>query len=111
MEDAYATSPYLETLPYVGLNPYIPQNAAGCLIDPPVSDPKDIGVILAQTAAALPPDDPPGTDFRSQGFLVGKKAECSVEDPIANSSKLVFPMIIASSSSKFFTIVALKGAL
>ena len=38
-EDANATSPYLDTNPYVGFKPTTPQKLAGCLIDPPVSDP------------------------------------------------------------------------
>ena len=38
-EDEYAIMPNLEHRPYDGLNPTIPQNEAGCLTDPPVSDP------------------------------------------------------------------------
>ena len=45
----------------------------------------------AATAAALPPDEPPGTRVVSQGLRVGPKAEFSVEEPIANSSRLVLP--------------------
>ena len=33
-EDAYATSPWRESKPYVGFKPTTPQNDAGCLIEP-----------------------------------------------------------------------------
>ena len=42
-DDANATNPYLETSPYVGFNPTTPQKEAGCLILPPVSEPKAQG--------------------------------------------------------------------
>src|ERR1700681_1979208 len=70
-DDAKATSPYRLTLPYVGFTPTTPQKAAGCLTEPPVSEPSAIGVIPAAPAAADPPDDPPGTHRTSSGFLVG----------------------------------------
>ena len=70
-DDANATNPYLETNPYVGFNPTTPQKLAGSLIEPPVSLPNAHGTMLLATAAALPPDDPPGTLFRFHGFLVG----------------------------------------
>ena len=38
-----------------------------------------------------PPDEPPGTRDGSWGLRVGPNAEFSVEDPIANSSRFVFP--------------------
>src|SRR5258706_10097661 len=64
-DDAKAVSPYLEILPYVGLNPATPQKAAGCLTEPPVSVPSDAMHIPAATATALPPDEPPETRDRS----------------------------------------------
>src|SRR4030065_2813252 len=67
-DDAKATSPYRETLPYVGLNPTTPQSAAGCLIEPPVSEPRAAMHISAETAAADPPLEPPGILVISQGF-------------------------------------------
>ena len=45
----------------------------------------------AATEAALPPELPPGTLLLSQGFEVTPNREVSVELPIANSSKFVFP--------------------
>ena len=64
-DDAWATKPYLEILPYVGLRPYIPQNEAGCLIEPPVSEPNAISHKSSATAAADPPLDPPATLLKS----------------------------------------------
>lgn len=69
-DEAYATSPYRDTRPYVGFSPTTPQNDAGCRTLPPVSLPNDTTHCLAETAAAEPPDDPPGTHSRSQGFAV-----------------------------------------
>ena len=46
-DDANATIPYLEQLPYVGFKPTVPVNDAGCLIDPPVSVPIVAGVNFA----------------------------------------------------------------
>jgi len=51
--------------------PVTPQNDAGWRIEPPVSVPVAAGVRRAATAAALPPDEPPGVQDRSQGFLTG----------------------------------------
>lgn len=54
-------SPWRETNPYVGFSPTTPQNAAGCRTDPPVSDPSAAKQAPDATAAALPPELPPGT--------------------------------------------------
>ena len=43
--------------------PVIPHKEAGCLIEPPVSVPVAAGTIPAATAAAEPPELPPGTKF------------------------------------------------
>ena len=91
-DDAKATKPYRDTRPYVGFSPTTPQHAAGCRIEPPVSDPKAATHKSAATAAAEPPLEPPGICAWFQGFLVGPNAEFSVEEPIANSSRLVLPM-------------------
>ena len=88
------------------MTPTTPQRAAGCRIEPPVSEPIAIGANPAATAAALPPLDPPGTHVRSCGFRVGPKEEFSHELPIANSSKFVFPTIGAPASLRFLITVA-----
>ena len=64
-------------------------------------------VSSAATAAAEPPLEPPGTLSKSQGLRVGPNAEFSVEEPIANSSMLVFPIIIAPASFNLLITVAL----
>src|ERR1019366_10205812 len=68
-----------------------------------------MGTIPAATAAALPPEDPPGTRPVSHGFFVGPKAEFSVEDPMANSSRLVLPTAIAPAAFSRRTTVASYG--
>ncbi len=60
----------------------------------------------AATAAALPPLDPPGTLVWSCGLAVGPNAEFSVEEPMANSSRLVLPMTMAPAAASRPTTVA-----
>lgn len=69
-------SPYRETNPYVGFSPTTPQNAAGCRTDPPVSEPSAAKQAPDATAAALPPELPPGT----------KNASLSSPPPLGFSS-------------------------
>ena len=61
------------------------------------------------TATAEPPEDPPATRSLSQALCVGPKYEFSVDDPCANASILVRPIIIAPSASNFSTAVAVIG--
>src|SRR4029453_14502768 len=89
--DANATMPERDTVPYVGRSPTTPHSAAGCLVEPPVSEPSAQGARPAATAAAEPPDEPPGTRSGSQGLRVGPNAEFSVYEPLPNPSMLVFP--------------------
>ena len=63
-----------------------------------MSVPSAQGASPPATAAADPPDDPPGTRSGSHGFFDGPKAEFSVDEPIANSSRLVFPMMGSPAS-------------
>jgi hypothetical protein len=60
----------------------------------------------AATAAADPPDEPPGTRDKSHGLCVTPKEEFSVDEPMANSSVLVFPRTTAPASIKRRTLVA-----
>ena len=48
--------------------PTIPQTAAGCRIEPPVSVPIPSGASYAATAALDPPEEPPGIRLRSHGL-------------------------------------------
>ena len=48
--------------------PVMPEKLAGWRIEPPVSVPVVAGTRPAATATAEPPEEPPGTRVRSQGF-------------------------------------------
>ena len=52
----------------VGLNPTMPQKAAGARVDPPVSEPMVAPAIRSLIDTALPDEDPPATRPIS-GFL------------------------------------------
>src|SRR3954471_23495490 len=78
-------------------------------MEPPVSVPSAIGASNAATAAAEPPPEPPGMRLRSHGLWVGPYAECSVEEPIANSSMLVLPRIGSPAARTLATAVASYG--
>ena len=51
--------------------PVTPHSDAGWRIEPPVSVAVATGAMRAATAAAEPPELPPGTSLRSQGFFTG----------------------------------------
>src|SRR5829696_10160514 len=89
--------------------PMTPVRAAGWRIEPPVSDPKPSGAKPAATATALPPELPPGTRVGSSGWRVGPNAEFSVEDPMANSSRFVFPIGMPPAATRRSTTVAVYG--
>ena len=87
----------------------MPVTAAGWRIDPPVSVPIARGASNAASAADEPPPDPPGILVKSHGLWVGPYAEFSVEDPMANSSMLVFPRITTPFSLSRVTTVESYG--
>src|SRR3954467_6835294 len=87
----------------------MPHNAAGWRIEPPVSVPSAHGARPAATAAALPPELPPGTRSRSHGFSTGPYAEFSFDEPIANSSWFVLASSGAPAPASFSTTVAVYG--
>jgi len=58
------------TRPSEVLMPERPQHDEGIRMEPPPSDPVASGTIPAATAAAEPPDDPPGVCSRFHGFFV-----------------------------------------
>jgi hypothetical protein len=89
--------------------PVMPQNEAGWRIEPPVSVPVAAGARRAATAAALPPEEPPGIRDWSQGFLTGLNAEFSLEEPMANSSQFNLPSVTTPASASFATTDASKG--
>src|SRR5262249_29128000 len=87
----------------------MPQNAAGWRIEPPVSVPVANGTMPAATAAAEPPDEPPGTRDASHGLRAGPKKLFSFDEPIANSSMFVLPIDTAPASARRSTTVASYG--
>src|SRR5262245_1861339 len=102
--------PQREQRPYVGLIPTVAVNAAGCRIDPPVSVAVAPRQRLAATAAAEPPEEPPGTrstfdPCRRHGLTTGPKHEASFDEPIANSSWLSLPSITAPSRHRLAVTV------
>src|SRR5215211_8256546 len=56
--------------PWLGLKPTRPANEAGMRVEPPPSLAVASGTAPAATAAADPPDDPPGVRLGSQGLRV-----------------------------------------
>ena len=82
----------------MGLTATAPQKLPGWRMEPPVSLTSVMAANPAPTAAALPPDEPPGTRERSHGFLVEPNALVSVEEPNANSSMLSLPSGIPPAS-------------
>src|SRR6184192_4745948 len=89
--------------------PTTPHRDAGWRTEPPVSEPSAAGTAPAATSAADPPDEPPGTRVLSNGWSVRPYAECSVEEPMPNSSQLVLPAMSAPAALSFATAVASKG--
>ena len=84
----------------------MPDSAAGWRIDPPVSVPVVPGTRPAATAAAEPPELPPGTQPVFHGLRTGPKCEFSLDEPIANSSMFVLPTITLPASRKRATTCA-----
>src|SRR5688572_17310752 len=90
--------------------PVNPVSAAGWRIEPPVSVPVAAGASRPATAAAEPPDEPPGTFFRSQGFFTGPYQLVSLDEPIANSSMFALPSMTTPDCDNRSTSVASYGA-
>ena len=82
-----------DTRPRCGLRPTRPQHAAGMRSEPPPSLPCANGTMPAATAAALPPDEPPGVRVGSHGFRVR-----SVTGRIPHSGIDVVPTTIAPAA-------------
>src|SRR5262245_43096482 len=90
--------------------PVRPVSAAGCRIEPPVSVPVAADMKRAATAAAEPPDDPPGTQSPFHGLRTGPYQLVSFDEPIANSSMLVLPIVTQPAAASRATTVASYGA-
>src|SRR6266404_2005764 len=66
------------TRPNEGLIPGMPQNVDGMRMEPAPSVPTATGPMPDATAAAAPPEDPPGVIFVSQGLRVIPVSRLSV---------------------------------
>src|SRR5277367_133516 len=84
-------------------------------MEPPVSVAVAPRNRLAATAAAEPPDEPPGVRARfdpsdRHGLTTGPKALVSLDEPMANSSMLSLPSITAPSRHRFeVTVDSYRG--
>src|SRR5687768_4806155 len=86
------------TRPNDGLMPNRPVNAHGMRIEPPPSVPTASGPIPAATAAAAPPDDPPGVLAGFHGLRVMPVSGLSVTPFQPNSGVVVLPTMTAPCS-------------
>ncbi len=90
--------------------PTVPVSEAGWRIEPPVSVAVAASARSAATAAAEPPDEPPGVSGRlelreRQGFTTGPNALVSFDEPMANSSMFSLPSITAPSRHRLAVTV------
>src|SRR3569623_33651 len=104
-------TPYRETRPYVGFMPSTPHRAAGWRMEPPVSVPIAPAQSEAATAAADPPDDPPGTCASDHGFRTAPRELFSFDEPIANSSMFSLPSITVPAAASRCPTVDSNGGM
>src|SRR4029453_2432971 len=88
------------TTPFPGLMPTSPQLEAGMRIEPAPSVARAIGTMAAATAAALPPEEPPGVWSRLQGLREIPNASLSVNGHRHSSGTLVLPTSRAPASRR-----------
>ena len=105
-DGARGNTPVRGMRPWVTLRPTRPQRAAGTRTEPPVSVPIPTAARPPATAAAEPPEDPPGEVAGSQGLRTGPHQGFSLEKPKANSCRPVRPTMIAPAASRRRTTVA-----
>src|SRR3990167_10230264 len=91
--------------------PTVPVKAAGWRIEPPVSVAVAPRQMSAATAAAEPPDEPPGVRSRLppladfHGLITLPKALVSFDEPMANSSMFSLPSITAPAPNRLAVTV------
>ena len=90
----------IDTRPRVAFIPTRPHAAAGIRIEPPPSDPVAHGTSPAATAAADPPEDPPGVRVTSHGLRVTPFASVAVHGKIVSSGTFVIPIGIAPAARR-----------
>ena len=83
-----------------GLRPTRPVKLQGMRIEPPPSVPTASGPMPAATAAAAPPDEPPGVIFGFQGLRVMPVRGLSVTPFQPNSGVVVLPSSTAPCSRR-----------
>src|SRR5687768_10880821 len=86
--------------PWLGFMPTRPANAAGIRVEPPPSLAVPQGMRPAATAAAVPPDEPPGVRSRSHGLRVIPHALVFVKLSVPNSGAAVLPIGTAPAARR-----------
>src|ERR1700691_2695944 len=103
--------------PGVDTMPKTPEYADGSRVEPPPSEPRPIGTRRAQTAAAVPELDHPGTRERSQGLRastsqlyirLGSVAATSTREP--EPIRVLVPTMIAPAARSRSTCTSSRGA-
>ena len=103
------TTPVPLSAPRVGLSPTILFSPAGTRPDPAVSVPSAKGTSPRATADADPELEPPETYAGSKLFGTAPYGDRVPTSPVANWSRLVFPMTMAPASTSRSTTVALRA--
>src|SRR5205814_9457732 len=85
---------------YVTFMPTSPEYDAGMRIEPPPPEPDAMGRTAAATAAAEPPDEPPGVRSRFHGFRVVPWSKVRVIASAPNSGAAVLPTITAPAARR-----------
>ena len=104
-------SGHVEMRPRCGLMPTRCVHAAGIRTLPAPSDPIAAVTSPAATAAALPPDEPPGVWLRDHGFRVCPKAGPLVNGHWPSSQVFVLPTMTAPAVRSRFTTSASATAV
>ena len=99
--------PVSGTVSTVGFSPYTPQKLAGIRIEPTRSEPYSQNAIPAATAAAAPPEEPPGVRVASHGLVVAPYRSLRVWAKSASmKATFVFPITMAPARLSRCTTVA-----
>ena len=96
--------------PNVAFMPNSPLYDDGMRIDPPPSPPVHIGNSPAATAAAEPPEDPPGVFERSHGLRVTPCSGVLVKLTVPNSDAVVSPVMTAPAARSRSTSLSSRSA-
>src|SRR6476646_3837816 len=94
------------TRPKLGFTPKTPEKLAGIRMEPPPSVPSASGAKRAASAAAEPPEDPPGVFCLFHGLRVTPVSGESVLPFQPNSGVVVLPMKTAPASRRRATLGA-----